>query len=201
MSWIDTIPYEESEGKLKRLYERVKGPDDNVDNIMMAHSLRPHTMEGHMVLYKNVLHHSANEVPKWFLECLGVYVSQLNRCLYCAEHHFEGLSRLLDDESRSAAILEALESERFEGAFTEKEEAAFHYARILTLVPHAMQEGDFGQMKDSGWSDGETLEVNQVVAYFNYANRMVLGLGITTEGDQLGLSPGDLENPENWQHA
>jgi uncharacterized peroxidase-related enzyme len=201
MSWIDTVPYEEAEGKLKRLYERVKGPDDNVDNIMMAHSLRPHTMEGHMVLYKNVLHHSANEVPKWFLECLGVYVSQLNRCRYCVEHHFEGLSRLLDDESRSAAILEALESERFEGAFTEKEEAAFHYARIVTLVPHAMQVGDFGQMTDLGWSDGEILEINQVVAYFNYANRMVLGLGITTEGDNLGLSPGDSENPDNWQHA
>ncbi len=201
MSWIDTVPYEEAEGKLKRLYERVKGPDDNVDNIMMAHSLRPHTMEGHMVLYKNVLHHSANEVPKWFLECLGVYVSQLNRCAYCVDHHYEGLSRLLDDESRSAAILEALESERFEGAFTEKEEAAFHYTRIVTLVPHAMQEGDFGQMIDSGWADGEILEVNQVVAYFNYANRMVLGLGITTEGDLLGLSPGDSENPDNWRHG
>ena len=117
------------------------------------------------------------------------------------EHHFEGLSRLLDDESRSAAILEALESERFEGAFTPREEAAFHYARIVTLVPHAMQEGDFAQMKDSGWTDGETLEVKQVVAYFNYANRMVLGLGITTDGDLLGLSPRDSGNPDNWQHA
>ena len=68
MTWIETVPYEAATGRLKTLYDRVKGPDDNVDNIMLAHSLRPHSMEGHMALYKSVLHHSANKVPKWFLE-------------------------------------------------------------------------------------------------------------------------------------
>jgi hypothetical protein len=82
MPYIETIAYAQSTGKLRRLYDRVKGPDDNVDNIMIAHSLRPHTMQGHMALYKNVLHHSANTLPKWFLETLGVWVSALNGCDY-----------------------------------------------------------------------------------------------------------------------
>lgn len=86
MTWIATIPYEQAKGRLKQLYDRVKGPDDNVDNIMMSHSLRPHSMEGHMALYKYVLHHSANQVPKWFLETLGVWVSHQNRCDYCVHH-------------------------------------------------------------------------------------------------------------------
>ena len=63
MSWIKTIPYESSSGYLRTLYDRVKGPDNNVDNIMMAHSLRPHTMDGHMVIYKNVLHHYSYSLP------------------------------------------------------------------------------------------------------------------------------------------
>ena len=33
MSWIDIISYEKSTGKLRKLYDRVKGPDNNVDNI------------------------------------------------------------------------------------------------------------------------------------------------------------------------
>ena len=53
MTWIRTIKFEEATGKLRDLYERIKGPDNNVDNIMMAHSLRPHTMEGHMAIYKD----------------------------------------------------------------------------------------------------------------------------------------------------
>jgi hypothetical protein len=59
MAWIDTIPYDKSDGRLRKLYDRIKGPGNNVDNIMMMHSLRPHSMEGHMALYKYVLHHTA----------------------------------------------------------------------------------------------------------------------------------------------
>jgi uncharacterized protein YciW len=55
-------------------------------------------------------------------------------------------------------------------------------------------------MRAAGFDDGEILEINQVVAYFAYANRTVLGLGITTEGDVLGLSPGNAESPEDWSH-
>ena len=31
MAWIKTIPYNDAVGKLKMLYDRVKGPDNNVD--------------------------------------------------------------------------------------------------------------------------------------------------------------------------
>ena len=110
MPWIDIVPYEQSTGRLRQLYDRVKGPGNNVDNIMMMHSLRPHSMEGHMTLYKQVLHHSGNTVAKSFLETIGVWVSLLNACAYCVEHHLAGLSRLLGDDARSAAIRAALES-------------------------------------------------------------------------------------------
>ena len=88
MSWIETVAYEDANTKLKALYDRVKGPDNNVDNIMMMHSLRPHSMEGHMAIYKYVLHHRDNTIDKWFLETLGVWVSALKDCDYCVEDHF-----------------------------------------------------------------------------------------------------------------
>ena len=56
-------------------------------------------------------------------------------------------------------------------------------------------------MRRAGLDDGQILEVNQVTAYFCYANRTVLGLGIDTVGDIVGLSPGDSTDPENWSHA
>ena len=55
-------------------------------------------------------------------------------------------------------------------------------------------------MKAVNFSDAEILEVNQVVGYFNYANRTVLGLGVHTEGDVLGLSPNNSDDPEHWNH-
>jgi AhpD family alkylhydroperoxidase len=109
MTWITHIPYDESTGELRELYDRIKGPDGNVDNVMLAHSLRPHTMQGHMTLYKYVLHHPRNTLPKRYLETIGVYVSLLNRCEYCVEHHFTGLSRLLGDGERAADIRRAVQ--------------------------------------------------------------------------------------------
>lgn len=198
--WIETIPYEEATGRLKTLYDRVKGPGDNVDNIMMAHSLRPHSMEGHMHLYKYVLHHSANTVPKSFLETLGVLVSLLNGCAYCVEHHFQGLRRLLDDDDRANAIRQAFEGGMADRAFDEKHLTAVRYAEALTRDPAAMSPTLVEAMREAGWSDGEILEINQVTSYFSYANRTVLGLGVSTDGDILGLSPGDNDAPDNWNH-
>ncbi len=202
MPWIDTVPYERAEGRLRRLYDRVKGPGDNVDNIMMMHSLRPHTMEGHMALYKNVLHHSGNTVPKWFLETIGVRVSLLNRCAYCVDHHIKGLERLLGDAAKFTAIRAALDSGDIEtGPFEEKEKRALRYAEALTRDPSSVTEEGIEGLRAAGYGDGEILEINQVTAYFSYANRTVLGLGCSTEGDILGLSPGKSTNPGDWSHG
>ena len=201
MSWINTISYRDATGRLRKLYDRIKGPNDNVDNIMLAHSLRPHTMEGHMAIYKAVLHHSRNKVPKWFLETVGIYVSLLNRCRYCVDHHSTGLSRLLKDDQRTAELLVALERDDLGRVFDAKESAMLAYVRQLTLDPAGMSEALIQNLRELGWRDGEILEINQATAYFSYANRTVLGLGVTTEGDVLGLSPGDSDDPTNWQHG
>jgi uncharacterized peroxidase-related enzyme len=201
MAWIDTVPFAEATGKLKKLYDRVTGPGGNVDNIMMVHSLRPHSMEGHMAIYKNVLHHTGNTVPKWFLEVLGVWVSSLNDCAYCVEHHFAGLQRLLGEEARGLEIRAAIEARDPDAApLDAAQKVALVYARKLTLAPSSVEQADVQALRNAGFDDGEILEINQVTAYFSYANRTVLGLGCSTKGDILGLSPNNSEDPEDWGH-
>ncbi len=202
MPWIETVPYADATGRLKTLYDRVKGPENAVDNIMAMHSLRPHSMEGHMALYKAVLHHSGNMLPKWLLEVLGVWVSSLNQCDYCVEHHFAGLKRLLKDDARADAIRRAIEARDPDAApLTAAQRQALRYAEKLTLTPSAVSQSDVEALRAAGLTDGEILEINQVTAYFAYANRTVLGLGCSTDGDVLGLSPGDSDAPDNWNHG
>ena len=200
MTWISTISYKDATGALRKLYDRIKGADDNVDNIMLAHSLRPHSMEGHMALYKYVLHHPRNALPKSYLETIGVYVSLLNECHYCADHHFSGLSRLLSDDARAADIWSAFSSGDLSAAFSGRELAGLQYAQRLTAASAEVSAADIEALRVAGFDDGEILEINQVTAYFAYANRTVLGLGINTDGDVMGLSPGDSSDPENWSH-
>ncbi|MEP2935951.1 MAG: peroxidase-related enzyme [Gilvibacter sp.] len=200
MSWIHTIPYEKATGRLKKLYDQVKGPENRVDNVLSIHSLRPHSLVGHMSLYKNVLHHSHNELPKWYLEAIGVYVSYLNDCDYCVAHHLAGLKRLWNDSERGEAYMVAIRQDaaRF---FDQKLNAGLAYAYLLTKALNNISEATIQQLKKEGFDDGQILEINQVACYFNYVNRMVVGLGVTTDGDVLGLSPNDSDDPNNWNHS
>ena len=49
-------------------------------------------------------------------------------------------------------------------------------------------------MGKAGFDNGQILEINQVVAYFAYADRTVLGLGVSTEGTFLDFPPA---NPDD----
>ena len=72
----------------------------------------------------------------------------------------------------------------------EIEFSKFNKAGLITIG-----SGD-GACRAAGLDDQAILELNQVVAYFNYANRTVQGLGVDTAGDILGLSP----DGAGWQH-
>jgi len=201
MSWIQIIDYDKATGKLKNLYERIKGPNNTIDNVLKIHSLRPHTLEGHMFLYKAVLHHSGNTLPKWYLEALGCYVSYLNNCDYCLDHHFAGLQRLWKDDTKSKQFMESVKNDALDAFFNTKYSSGATYAKKLTLKVQAIVKNDFTDLIDGGFSEGELLEINQVVSYFNYVNRSVIGLGASTTGDILGLSPNHNEAPDNWGHS
>ena len=200
-AWIRMLSYDESTGYLRQLYDRVKGPAGAIDNVMKIHSLRPHTMEGHSALYKSVLHHTGNTLPVWFLECLGIYTSLANKCDYSVAHHFAGLTRLLKDEDRAKRIYAAFVAVAPERVFAGKELALLVYVRKLTLTPQEMVEADIAALRAAGAEDAEIFEANQVCAYFNYSNRLLNGLGVTTKGDVLGFSPPNTDTLDQWEHV
>ncbi|GAA4274688.1 peroxidase-related enzyme [Aquimarina gracilis] len=201
MSWIKEISYTDATGSLKKIYDRIKGPNNNIDNVLSVHSLRPHTLTGHMGLYKNVLHNTNNTLPKWYLETIGVYVSNLNQCSYCIDHHSAGLKRLLNDDSLYQEIINCLLNDNVQEHFKYQYLAGLKYAKKLTVDHHTITENDIHTMREQKLTDGEILEINQVVSYFNYVNRTVIGLGVNADGDIIGLSPNDNDDPNNWEHS
>ncbi len=185
-AWIRMIPPEQADGRLAELYQQVTTPHGTVDNVMRAHSLRPESLVGHLALYKGVLHNPSNTLPYWLLEAVATYVSLTNRCHYATAHHSANMRRLIDDESRAEAMYAALACGHPEVAFEAKECALLEYARKLTAEVGSMSEADIEHLRAAGADDGEILEVNQVCAYFNYSNRVLNGLGVTTDGDVIG---------------
>lgn len=136
MTWIEFVPFREATGRLRGLYDKYKRPNDTIANIVSAHSIRPHMLEGHMAFYRAVIGHSANKLPLWFLEAVGVYVSALNSCDYCVDHHshFGGLA--FDGKADEwASITEAMVDDRPGEVFDGKVLALLGYAKQVTMHP------------------------------------------------------------------
>jgi uncharacterized peroxidase-related enzyme len=185
-AWIKMISEGEATGELREMYKQAMTPHGTVDNVMKVHSLRPHTMQGHVALYKSVLHHPDITLPLWFLEIVAAYTSIKNACEYSLAHHFTNARRLIDDDERADNILKVLKAGKPEIEFQGKDLALLQYSVKLTAHVSEMKQTDIENLRDAGCTDGEILEVNQVVAYFNYSNRVLNGLGVTTEGDAIG---------------
>ena len=97
-AWIKMIPESEATGSLREMYEQARTPHGTVDNVMKVHSLRPHTMQGHVALYRSVLHHPDITLPVWFLEVVASYTSIKNNCDYSLTHHFHNARQLIADD-------------------------------------------------------------------------------------------------------
>ncbi len=184
MTWIESVNFGVATGKLKALYEKYKRANNTVANIISAHALCPHLMEGHMAFYRAALGHSNNTSPLWLMEAVGVYVSALNGCNYCINHHSHFGELAYDNQFGPwPDLAAALIADRPADVLSAKDQTIMEYAKQLTLKPREVQQSLIEAMRLQGVSDGEILETNQVVGYFSYANRTILGLGITLKGE------------------
>ncbi len=185
-AWIKMISDEDADDDLRDVLDLARTPHGTVDNVMRVHSLRPSTMRGHVVLYRSALHDNANTLPMWLQETISSYVSILNDCPYSLANHWKNARHLIGDDERADRIAEALNARKPQNAFDGRELAVLRYAEKLTVAPGTMVEADVTALREAGFDDGEILEANQIVGYFNYANRCLNGLGVTTSGDVVG---------------
>jgi uncharacterized peroxidase-related enzyme len=59
--------------------------------------------------------------------------------------------------------------------------ALCEYSDKLTRAPASVGEGDIARLRTAGFDDKGISSVIQVIAYFNYINRIADGLGVAME--------------------
>ena len=185
-AWISMISDADATPDLRDALDLARTPHGTVDNVMRVHSHRPNTMHGHVILYRAVLHDDANTLPTWLQEVIGSYVSALNDCAYSYANHWKNAAHLMGDKARADEVEAALARRKPEEVFDGAELALLQYAEKLKITPGEMQESDVRALQNAGLDDGQILEANQIIGYFNYVNRSLNGLGVSTQGDVIG---------------
>lgn len=186
-AWIKMISDKDADEELSEVLNLARTPHGTVDNVMRVHSLRPNTMKGHVTLYRAALHDESNTIPMWFQETISSYVSILNDCPYSYANHWKNAAHLMQDPTKANQVEIALNAKKPESHFVGAELVMLEYTEKLTLKPGEMVETDVIKLRENGVDDGQILELNQIIGYFNYVNRLLNGLGVTTSGDTVGF--------------
>lgn len=182
--WIRVIDEDEATGTLEEVYRAVSGKRGKIANIMKVHSLNPPSMQAHMELYLTLLF-GRSKLPRATRELIAVAVSAANGCDYCVRHHAEALNHYWKDEDRTRRAATDYRT----ADLGEKEVALLDYAVKLTRQPSRMVRADVQALRDAGFSDDEILDANLITNYFNFVNRIALGLGVEdTEDEVAGYS-------------
>ena len=179
MSWIDEIDVGEADGKLKEIYADLVEKRGKISNILKVHGLNPEALVGHLDLYM-VLMFGKSGLTRLEREAIAVVVSAANECEYCVSHHAEALHHYLDDDETLDLLTKADGLEVLEPRLSN----IVRHAEKLTSAPSAMTESDLGELRAVGLSDKDILDLTLIVGYFNFVNRIALGLGVDYSSDE-----------------
>lgn len=180
MSWIEEIEIDEAEGKLAEIYATLIRQRGKVSNILKAHSLNPDAMGGHLNLYMTLMF-GRSGLSRAEREAVAIVVSANNDCQYCVIHHAEALKRYIDDEETLGMLKNADGLETLEPRLSN----IVRHAEKLTTAPGAMTESDLGELRAVGLDDRDILDLTLIVGYFNFVNRIAMGLGVTYSTDEI----------------
>lgn len=182
MAYIKVIPFQEADGKLKEIYQDLIKSRGKLAAVHQIQSLSPESIVHHMDLYMGIMF-GRSPLTRAHREMMAVVVSAANHCEYCISHHAEALSHFWKDPERVQRLGEDYSSI----VLTSSEKILCDYAHELTCNPAKIEEtGIINSMKEVGWEDRAILDAALVISYFNFVNRMVLGLGVHLEEEGSG---------------
>ena len=179
MSWIQEIEVEEADGKLAQMYADLIKARGKISNILKVHSLNPEAMANHLDLYMTLMFGKSG-LTRCEREAVAVVVSASNECEYCVNHHAESLRHFIDEEETLNMLSTADGLETLEPRLSN----IVRYAEKLTTAPNAMMESDLGELRAEGLSDKDILDLTLIVGYFNFVNRIAVGLGVEFSDDE-----------------
>ena len=173
MAHIKTIEPEDAKGELKNVYDNLIETRGKIAEIHKIQSLNPDALATHMDLYMSIMF-GKSPLKRYQREMIGVVVSAANKCTYCINHHEQALLAYWKEEEKTRQ----LSKNRPEVELTETDRLLCDLAEKLTLNIDQDYSLDIKKLQEIGLEDRAILDAVQIIAYFNFVNRMVLGLGV-----------------------
>ena len=180
MAYIDVISHDDSTGELRDIYDNLIETRGKLADVHMIQSLNPKSIVDHMDLYLTIMF-GKSPLKRVQREMMAVVVSRANNCDYCQLHHAEAVNHYWKDEFKTQALRENFENVELSEVDTE----LCRFAKKMTLDPNHDNQDSIKKLKLLGLDDRAILDATLVISYFNFVNRIVLGLGLHPSAEEL----------------
>jgi uncharacterized peroxidase-related enzyme len=176
MAWIKSPTVKDAKDRTKKVYDRIMKDRGHVANIFQAQGMEPEALEDHVSMYVHLMI-DPGPLSREEREAIAVVVSAANRCAYGAVHHSEALETVEKDPKALYNLMKEFSTKHE----SPRSKALLAYAAKLTLDPKSITQDDIKDLRDAGLTDADILRANLIASYFNFSNRIALGLGVELE--------------------
>lgn len=182
MPLIKVIQHEDATDRLKEIYDDLVTKRGKLAEVHKIQSLNPESIVSHMDLYLTIMF-SKSPLSRAQREMIAVVVSVANNCIYCREHHAQALNQYWKDQAKLNQLIINFSTTDL----SEIDNYLCELAWQLTRTPDLSTKVIIESLKVKGLDDRAILDATLVIAYFNFVNRIVLGLEVDlNEEEQSG---------------
>ena len=176
MAFIKLFKFQDSNGLLKKEYEKGMRRAGRIWNILTIQSQTPEILRDSMRLYNSTMFGNL-EISRFDRELLAVITSISNECEYWIQAHLYDLR----SETKDQKLVDEIANDWKKSSLTKEQIALCNFAEKLTLKPGEITQLDYKELQKNNFDDKAISEIVQVISYFNYINRVADGLGLEPE--------------------
>jgi uncharacterized peroxidase-related enzyme len=169
ISKLGICPESDLADDLKLIWAKCNEKLGYVPNVFKTLSLKPQRLRDFMQIFNEIML-SESKLSKLDREMIAVVVSSANRCYYCLVSHGAAVRKLSGDPQ----LGEMLALNYRVAEVSPMMRAILDFAHKLTVTPAEVVEADRDALRAAGLSSEDIFDVAQVVALFNFSNRMAI---------------------------
>lgn len=173
ISWLSVPDEQSAPPEVQELFTRSVEQFGFVHNFYKAFALSPDHLIKLAAFSTELFNPEKGSLSPRERELIAVIVSTENRCEICHVSH----SALLREITKDPAWVETVGINYRRAILTARERALADFAVRVTHESHRLEEPDLAPLRAVGFSDAAILEATEIIAYFNFTNRLTSALG------------------------
>jgi uncharacterized peroxidase-related enzyme len=163
-----------------------------VPNVFLALAHRPAEWRAFMAYHDALLLKDTGSLSKGEREMIIVATSAANQCLYCVVAH----GAILRVYEKKPLLADQIAVNHRKADITPRQKAMLDFAMKVALESHRIEEADFVQLGEHGFSADDAWDIGAIAAFFGLSNRManLSGMRPNDEFYLMGRVPRSKDN-------